>query len=85
MAGNKPTMTAWHTATPTNNAPLVAADTDADLFAVLRRLADKYTAKATYLGQLALVTTNPARVAGIAREAVRFARATESIEAIILQ
>jgi hypothetical protein len=81
LATNK-NVTAWRTSAPTTDAPIVADDS-ADMFEVLRRLAAKYTAKATYLGQLALITTDPARVAGITRTAVRFAKAKESTEALI--
>jgi hypothetical protein len=46
LGANKPTMTAWRTAAQT--APVEVTD-DGDVFKPLRKLLDKYLAKAAYL------------------------------------
>jgi hypothetical protein len=67
LGANKPTMTAWRTATQA--APVEVTD-DGDVFKPLRKLLDKYLAKANYLTMLG-------------KDASYYLRAAKAVRALI--
>ena len=77
MGANKPQQTKWRTAT--EEAPVVE-QTDGDSFQPLRKLVDKYLAKAKYLEQLGHDATHYLRAAANVRALIpnRYEEALET-------
>lgn len=76
MGGNKPAMTAWRQ-TAAETAPVVD---DGDVFKPLRKLLDKYLAKAGYLERLGKDATFYLRAAAAVRNLIpnRYEEALET-------